>query len=924
MNVKRMVWVGLMAGIALGARGELKVAPIFTPHMVFPAERPLRVFGEGEGTVTVTFNGKRGEAKAADGKWEVTLPAEPYGGPHTLSVRSGDQTITCGDIYVGEVYLLAGQSNLQFKLGESVATEVRPEDLPLMRSFSLPRPEPEPHTPADGWVPCTKEDARNWSAIGYHFGRTLTARKKIAIGLINCYQGASVIQSWMPAALAEEPRFKLPPEALHFDATYPAFQRWNKPGILYTKAFGLLGPFPATGVIWYQGESNTGKGEYAIYAELLTELIGQWRKDLRCPDLPFAVVQIADYAHRRDEAWRRLQAEQLRVPERCPHVTAVRCADICSDSGIHPPEKEALGKRLAAWALALTPAVRAPEPVIRIAPDTRDCSAAFFAGIDTLRRLGGGVIELEKGDYPFGAGMGREMAFFISNHDQSPSHPVNLPLTGVRHLTIRGNGARLIFHGASIGVAVIGSERVTLQNLTLDWSRPFLTEMVITGFEAGKTLGRIDKTRFPYHVEQGKIVAEGEGWRSPVCGCMLFRGGTHEIVERSCDVPYFGEAEERPDGSLLCRYDFSKTGAGAKVGDIVCMRPERRPYPAIFVDHAKETLLEDVAIHTAWGMGVIVQMSDTFTWRGTGQGLGRTAGTFAPEGSGRITTLHADASHFSNVKGKVTVENALFETMMDDAINVHSTCLGIVAVEDPYRIRCRYMHDQAYGFGVFNLHDTVRFIRGKTLENGPELRVSGIVTHSDREVTLTLSAPLPEGYGPGDAVENADYQPEVVFRGNVVRNNRARGALFTTPKPVLVENNLFDHVSGSAILFAGDAQGWYESGACEQVTVRGNRFRNCLTSVFQFCNGILSSYPMIRRPDDQQRHYHRRFTITGNVFETFDVPLLYACSTDEIRFEDNTIQWNSAYQGWGKPPVILERCGRATLQTIPPHPTAGK
>ncbi|MBP5227806.1 MAG: hypothetical protein J6336_10525 [Kiritimatiellae bacterium] len=901
---------------ATGTKAEMKPAPIFSSHMVFAAGRPIRIHGTGEGKALAVFNGKRAEAVAANGNWSLELPAEPYGGPYTLDLTLDGRTVTFEDIYVGEVYLLAGQSNMQFKLGESDTAKERYEDLPLMRSFSLPRPEPEPHTPADGWVPCTKNDAGNWSAIGYHFGRTLQAKKGIAIGLINAYQGASIIQSWMPAALANQPAFVLPKEELHFDATHAYFSKWNRPGILYEKAFRLIGTYPVSGVLWYQGESNTGKGEYAVYADLLAAMIGQWRKDLLHPDLPFAVIQIADYDHRKDAAWKAIQAAQLRVPERCPHVTAVKCADICSSGNIHPPEKEALGKRLAAWALALFPK-QGSERVFHIAPDGRDCSAAFFSAIDAIRRLGGGTIELEKGDYHFGVGMGREMAFFISNHDQSPIHPVNLPFSDVSDLTVQGNGAHLIFHGATLGAAILRANRVTLKNLTMDWSRPFLSEMTITGFEAGKTLGTIDKTLFPYWVDNGHILAVGEGWTSPVSSSMLFRGSTHEIVERSCDVAYFGTVEaERPDGTLVCPYDFSKVGAGAQVGDIVCLRPERRPYPAIVIDHAKDTVLENIAIHTAWGMGVIAQMSENIIWRGTGKALDGQSGCSPPPGSKRVTTLHADASHFSNVKGEVTVENCLFETMMDDAINVHSTCLGITAVEDNRRIRCRYMHGQAYGFDVFNLRDTLRFIRGKTLENGPECQVAGIVRHDDRELTLTLSAPIPDGFGVGDAVENADYQPSVIFRGNVVRNNRARGALFTTPRSVLVEDNDFDHVSGSAILFAGDAQGWYESGACEQVTVRGNRFRNCLTSVFQFCNGILSAYPMIRDQNSQKRHYHRHFTITGNRFETFDVPLLYALSTDEIIFEGNTVIWNTDYRGWKKPPFILERCDACRLQKV--------
>lgn len=94
------------------------------------------------------------------------------------------------------------------------------------------------------------------------------------------------------------------------------------------------------------------------------------------------------------------------------------------------------------------------------------------------------------------------------------------------------------------------------------------------------------------------------------------------------------------------------------------------------------------------------------------------------------------------------------------------------------------------------------------------------VKKNSAEMVITVEEPLPSSVRAGDAVENADFYPSVVFRNNIVRNNRARGSLFTTPERVLVEGNLFDHSSGSAILLAGDAQGWYESGACHEVVIR--------------------------------------------------------------------------------------------------------
>jgi hypothetical protein len=164
----------------------------------------------------------------------------------------------------------------------------------------------------------------------------------------------------------------------------------------------------------------------------------------------------------------------------------------------------------------------------------------------------------------------------------------------------------------------------------------------------------------------------------------------------------------------------------------------------------------------------------------------------------------------------------------------------------------------------------------------------------------------------------------VVFRGNTVKNNRARGSLFTTPKPILVENNRFVDIAGSAILLAGDANGWYESGACADVLIRKNLFKNNLTSRFQFTNAILSIYPTVPQLKEQTEYYHRNVRIEDNVFETFDVPLLFAISTDNLKFTHNQITYNNIHPAWNKPPFILHRCSRIeiTKNLVKNPPTA--
>ena len=145
------------------------------------------------------------------------------------------------------------------------------------------------------------------------------------------------------------------------------------------------------------------------------------------------------------------------------------------------------------------------------------------------------------------------------------------------------------------------------------------------------------------------------------------------------------------------------------------------------------------------------------------------------------------------------------------------------------------------------------------------------------------------------------WTPSVNFADNIIRNNRARGSLFSTPRTVVAERNLFDHTSGTAILLCGDCMGWFETGACRDVTIRGNRFVNALTSLFQFTEAVISIYPEIHRLADQKGYFHGGknypgIVIEDNTFETFDTPLLYAKSTEGLTFRRNTILKNSDYR----------------------------
>jgi hypothetical protein len=314
-------------------------------------------------------------------------------------------------------------------------------------------------------------------------------------------------------------------------------------------------------------------------------------------------------------------------------------------------------------------------------------------------------------------------------------------------------------------------------------------------------------------------------------------------------------------------------------------------------------------------MGLLAQMSENLHLDGFNVKI--------KEGSNRFFTTQADATHFSGCKGKIISENGLYEGMMDDAINIHGTYLKITKTINSKSVIARYMHPQAYGFLWGEAGDKVQFVKPGTMElTGETNTIKSIEPYKQDEINgakvfkITFENKLPHISMLNKGIENLTWTPEVIFRNNLIRNNRARGALFSTPKTTVVENNTFDHTSGTAILLCGDCNGWFETGACKDVTIRNNTFINALTSNFQFTNAVISIYPEIPYLAFQKKYFHSGIIIENNTFKTFDRPILYAKSTENLEFRNNTIEKNNEFTPfhWNSATFLLERCRNILLQ----------
>lgn len=326
----------------------MQLNKIFSSHMVFAKGLPIRVYGEGEGVAKITFAGKEKTVVANGDNWLIEFEPMEYGGPYVLEAVFEDSKVVLDDIYVGEVYLFAGQSNMQFKLGASTTPESEYESNDMLRLFSPDRIEKTDHYVAsDGWVTCQKDFAEKWSALAYLAGNEIAKTKNVAIGIIVCYQGASIIESWVPEGILDE--ISKANNVQHPDHTYTMNGEWNTHGTLYSKVLSQAIPYSLTSAVWYQGESDANLGESKVYADELCILIDTWRKDFMREDLPFVIVQIADYNNARDgQAWKNIQKAQIDVLSMRDNLKGVISRDVCENDDIHPKTKAKLAHRIAA------------------------------------------------------------------------------------------------------------------------------------------------------------------------------------------------------------------------------------------------------------------------------------------------------------------------------------------------------------------------------------------------------------------------------------------------------------------------------------------------------------------------------------------------------------------------------------------------
>lgn len=397
VQIKISLIVSLIILSVSALRAEVKLPDVIGSSMVLQQKQTIPVWGWAEAgeAVTVTFGQqKKTVVTDAGGKWRVNLsPLKAAFTPQTMTI-AGKNTIELKDILVGEVWLVAGQSNMQRLLRETSNGEAATAaaNHPNIRLFNASREVAFKKRPGKlaEWQACTPQSIVEFSAAGYYFGVELEKELKVPIGLINSSYGGSQAEAWTPVDyLNANPDLKITVERTKIWAEErprvkveydEAIKKWRdesdkaraagarpspSPGVpdalrdyriassIYDGMIEPLMPYAIKGAFWYQGESNEARAEQ--YNILLPTMIRAWRERWGGGNFPFGIIQLPNYRavqpEPADEAWSFVREAQRRTALNTINTGLIVTIDIGEANDIHPKNKLDVGIRMARWAL---------------------------------------------------------------------------------------------------------------------------------------------------------------------------------------------------------------------------------------------------------------------------------------------------------------------------------------------------------------------------------------------------------------------------------------------------------------------------------------------------------------------------------------------------------------------------------------------
>lgn len=525
-------------------------------------------------------------------------------------------------------------------------------------------------------------------------------------------------------------------------------------------------------------------------------------------------------------------------------------------------------------------------------------------------------IHFTKGRYEFYPENAPTEFLSMSNND-SGDRKVAFLIKDMENVTVSCDSADFLFHGAIVPFAVKNSGNVRISgHFSIDYDYPWTFEGEVIANDPARKAFTVKV--FPdnkYRIKGDRLYFGGYDWEYPMAENIVFNPETRRPFYNTAvyeHAHWAGELKAREISEGLVEFYGLLAREVPPVGSIWDDKGPmelNRSYPGFAILQSRNVEISDVHIYKAGAMGLIAEFSEDIRVRGMS--------TAAAPGSKRMITISADATHFVDCSGIVALEDCTFESMLDDATNIHGVYMKVDSLLAPGVFRTSFGHFQQEGNHFADVGDSIRFVDRKTLKP-VAVSVLEDIDRSERKSYILKASPDLSGSGENISslvVENISRGCDVVIRNCRVHYNRARSLLLSTPGNVLVEGCDFSSMM-AGIRICGDANYWFESGNTRDIVIRGNKFTDGGLGGGN-PQAILQIDPII--PKDARSDgffYHDRIVFSGNTVSTFDCQVIYGLSIKDLEITDNTFIDSGSYEPIfpGLSVIDLQYCGNVVIR----------
>lgn len=358
--MRNILFTTILISLSTICVGQMKLPLFFGDSMVLQQQSQAAIWGTDNANTTIVVTGSWGNSSTTTsditGKWKLQLQTPTAGGPFSVTIK-GSKEIVFKDVLIGEVWLCAGQSNMEMPMKGYNTKPPQPVDSSdyfIANSTNNAIRVFKPGWNAVSRTPLSTVNSGHWnaanptttpdiSATAYFFALKLQQTLNIPVAIIVVARGGSSIESWMDSATLATVKPVIIPDTLKWQDAYKTHvQMFN------TMLYPFIG-YTIRGAIWSQGEGNVSRSYE--YQALCTKMINAWREKWHIGDFPFYIAQLVPAGAADNLNQVIMREAQLNTSLLTKNAGLAVLMDLFPSASVHYPQKKVVGDRLANLAL---------------------------------------------------------------------------------------------------------------------------------------------------------------------------------------------------------------------------------------------------------------------------------------------------------------------------------------------------------------------------------------------------------------------------------------------------------------------------------------------------------------------------------------------------------------------------------------------